>query len=97
MSKAVLAELANDAYPTSKTAQEHGEKLWRKHLPAINKYGERDRGRVHSTIHCIAMLHDAGHTEAAEKLEHFLDWMTETPEKPTKEAQSVSEGMSGGK
>lgn len=95
MNKSALSELVKDEYPTSKAAIDHGERLWKKHLPVINSYGERDRGRVHSTIHCIAMLHDAGHTEAAEKLGHFLEWMTSKPEEPTRETPSISEGMSG--
>ena len=95
MSKAVLAELANDQYPTSAAAEAHGERLWRKHADVIGTYGERDKGRVHSTIHCIAMLHDAGHTEAAGKLEQFLDWMTEG--KPKKATVSHAESMAGGK
>lgn len=96
MNKAVLADLAVDQYPTSKAAEEHGERLWRKHWPVLSRFeSEQDKGRAHAAIHMVAMLTDAGEQKAADKVEHFLNWMCEPAKKPTKEQQSIAGGMAG--
>ncbi|ECE7034318.1 hypothetical protein D6416_23495 [Salmonella enterica subsp. enterica] len=92
--KAALADLVNDEYPTSKAAREHGERLWLKHYHVMKRFGEKDKGRAHATIHMVAMLKDAGEHKAAEKVEHFLNWMCEDT-KPTKEQRSIAQGMGG--
>lgn len=95
MKNAVLAQLANEQYPTSKAATEHGERLWRKHWPVIRTFEDRrDKGRAHAAIHIVAMLKDAGEHKAAGLVEHLLDWMCEPREKRSKEKQSIADGMS---
>lgn len=94
MSKAVLAKVADEGYPTSKAAQEHGEKLWRKHWPVLSTFeNEQDKGRAHNAIHIVAMLTDAGEHKAAALVEKMLDWMCEPASKPSKKQLTIAEGM----
>lgn len=96
MSKAVLATLADEQYPTSKAATEHGEKLWRKHWPVFSRFeSDHDKGRARNAIHCVAMLTDAGEHKAAALVEHLLNWMCEPAKPAEKEQRTIAEGMAG--
>lgn len=96
MSRAILADYADDTYPTSKAAMEHAKSLWRKHWPVVSRFErEHDKGRAEAVIMCVAMLQDGGYTKAAEAIEHHLNWLCEPAKKPTKEQRSIAGGMAG--
>lgn len=96
MKNAVLADLADEVYPTSKAAHEHGERLWQKHWPVVSTFErEHDQGRANNACHVVAMLTDAGEHKAAAMVEHMLDWICEPVKKPTKEQKSIAGGMAG--
>lgn len=95
MKNAVLATLADTQYPTSKAAKERAERLHEKHYPVARGFGSYDKGRVQNACHCVAMLEDAGHKEAAAKVEDFLNWMCEPAKPAEKKQRTVAEGMAG--
>lgn len=63
-------------YPSTETEQRHAESLKNKHWGAQAKMQKFDQGRVHAAIYMVAMLRELGEKKAADKVEHFLNWLS---------------------
>ncbi|MRS14928.1 hypothetical protein GJV06_08555 [Enterobacteriaceae bacterium RIT691] len=62
-------------YPSTDAEKAHAEALKKKHDKAQRGMGEFDQGRIHAAIYTVAMLRELGEKKAADKVEHFLNWL----------------------
>ena len=73
MSKGIIQ--AKEHYPSTAAEKAHAEALKKKHDKAQRGMREFDQGRVHAAVYMVAMLRELGEKKAADKVEHFLNWL----------------------
>lgn len=66
---------ANEVYPITENERAHSEALKKKHDKAQRGMREFDQGRIHAAVYMVAMLRELGEKKAADKVEHFLNWL----------------------